>query len=58
MVNEFKFWIKSILEQTPPPEEINSLLFVLNYSKNYGFIELNFYQDKPNQTSNFVPQTF
>jgi len=47
MVKEFCFWLNSIIDKTPPTEEINTALLIIKKRNNYAYIELNFYEGEP-----------
>ncbi|MBO7527398.1 MAG: hypothetical protein J6T74_05810 [Clostridia bacterium] len=47
MVEEFEFWINSIMQDYPPPEELNSMLFILKQQKSFAYLEISFYEGIP-----------
>ena len=48
MVNKFTFWLESIVEDDPLPDEINSILFKVDKNGGYKFIKLLGYSGVPN----------
>ena len=56
MVNKFIFWIKSILEEFPMPDEIKYVVFNVKFAGKYKFLELKGYEQYPNENDNcFIP---
>ena len=47
MVDEFEQWLSSLIEDTPPSDELDSLLFILKKRGDFAHLELNFYEGKP-----------
>ena len=47
MVNKFIFWLECIFEETPLPDEIKNIVFKVNFSGKYKFVELNGYELYP-----------
>lgn len=52
MVEKFIFWIRSIFEETPLPDEIKNVVFKVNYAGKYKFIELLGYEENSNLNIN------
>ena len=52
MVNKFIFWLKSIFENTPLPDEIKYIVFKVNFAGKFKFVELIGYEQYPNVNAN------
>jgi len=51
VVDEFIFWLESIVEDDPLPEEIDVILFKTNFNGKYKYLELLGYQTQINENS-------
>ena len=47
MVDEFVFWLKSISDDNPIPDEIDCIVFIVKAKGKYAYLELNGYEGKP-----------
>lgn len=53
MVEKFIFWLKSVFEEMPLPDEIKHIVFKVNYAGKFKFVELNGYEQYPNDNIDF-----
>lgn len=51
MVEKFIFWLKSVFEETPLPDEIKNIVFKVNHAGKFKFVELRGYEQYPNENA-------
>lgn len=51
MVKCFAFWLESIVEDDPLPDEITTIIFKVNQKNKFAFIEMLALEGKPNISS-------